>query len=357
MVDNLLYEISFNHEELEVLLSRIAEMQDVLNDMEKEGFQHVQELRHVSAVATKKINEAFSDGLTKIKMHYIEFYLLLFFVETGRDFSEIAAKEIVRERYGDLYLSILYKLKDVCNNHKPEIEKYEKLPVEERVAFLKANCFVTDEEHEEGIMLLENYRGGIKYAADILRKNFKKNIALMEVYRITPYELKIEVNEQENIGVAALSILEEDPDGQLTVITADIYLDISHDEDREQWKAIGNISGIYVHIVDTVFGIYEAADTHDQELFNCIDAVLDTEQQLNFHRRLKTGIFYIQNVFINEEYRGRGIGKVVVPVFLIRSVRSASIATAYTEDETQKHFLSSIGFESVRGCGVWAINL
>ena len=353
----MFYEISFNHEELEVLLSRIAEMQDVLNDMEREGFQHVQELRHVSAVAAKKINDALSDGLTKIKMHYIEFYLLFFFVETGRDFSEIAAKEIIRERYGDLYLSILYKLNEVCDNYKCEIEKFEQLPVEERIVFLNDNCSVTDEEYKEGVMFLQNCRGGIEYAADIIRKNLKKNISLMELHGISPYELKIEVNEQENIGLAALSILEEDPDGQLTFITSDIYLNISLGENGEDWKAIGSISGIYVHVVDTEVGLYDAADTYDQELLDCVDAVLDYEQSERFPRRLKTGIFHLQNVFINEEYRGRGIGRVVVPVFLIRTVRSASIATAYIEDEAQKHILSSIGFESVRGCGIWAIKL
>jgi len=106
--------------------------------------------------------------------------------------------------------------------------------------------------------------------------------------------------------------------------------------------------------VDTEEGLLEGADTHDQELYDAITTIV--EHHDDFPRRVKTGIFHLQQIIIEENYRGLGIGKVVLPIVMVRSVRGASIATACSEDEIQEQFLQSIGFERVEDT-VWAIRL
>ena len=353
----MIHEVSFSRDELEVLLLRIAEMRDVLIDLERDGYEHSPELRFVSILAAKKIKDAMDNGLkySVVNLHVLECHLLITFAEIGKDFAEVGDIEVEKEKYGALYASIKRKLQSACKRHKAELNRYDNMATDKRVFYLKENCPVTDEDYEEGLSLLNNLQDGLEYAAENVRQCLKKNIALLELISgISPYDLKIDVKEEQNVGLAVDSMLEENPDGQLTHLSGVISLNTSQDESQEKWIKIGELDGIFVHIVDTEEGLLEGADTHDQELYDAITTIV--EHHDDFPRRVKTGIFHLQQIIIEENYRGLGIGKVVLPIVMVRSVRGASIATACSEDEIQEQFLQSIGFERVEDT-VWAIRL
>lgn len=182
----------------------------------------------------------------------------------------------------------------------------------------------------------------------------KKNISReVENGSIFP-DLRISITDSDICSLATDYLLYGSPDSQISYIEGTLTL-VENESTGEEPVQVGSFSCIFVRAYNNNSDFLMAADQHDQKLYDSAFALYESQI---IQRAEQTGMLYIDHIFLDEEYRGKGTGRTLLPIIAYLAGRGASVVTAYVLAQFNNMFKSAGFFPIGReDRGIWAARL
>ena len=179
-----------------------------------------------------------------------------------------------------------------------------------------------------------------------MRKAITQAIMKLADHDIEPVDIELNMSSSQRVSDW---LMINEPDDYINSCYIEITMNLANEEgedsdNSENAIVVGNAICYYINVysqaTDTFVDIADITESHDGDLFTAVSPLLNKEGLLKEEFGLAGfNVLYIDKFYILPEYRGKGIGQLVLPMIidlLGQGCGAATIIPAPTEDNGEE---------------------